>query len=75
MSQRQITLPTDDLNLILDLLNEKRCDLCEENRRALKKRGGIKTSSMEKEFDRRNKLYDNIKRINKHIVMTFKVID
>ena len=71
MSQRQITLPTDDLNLILDLIMEKRQDLCEESMQELVSNGGIGSSSI----DKRNELVDNITRINKHIVMTFKIID
>ena len=75
MSQRQITLPTDDLDFILDILNEKRCDLIDANMKQLMKNGGNKTDNIAISIDKREKLYNNIKRINKHILMTFIAID
>ena len=73
MSQRQITLPTDDLDFILEIISKRRESLCRENRKALIANNGIIDEDVI--VKERDELVDNIDRINKHILMTFKVLN
>jgi len=71
MNKRQITLPADDLDLFLLLMNKNRNNLCEENMEELDLNGGVKTDAIGK----RKSLVKEIDRIYSHILMTFKVVE